>query len=132
MEWISEYQVIISSLVIIIGWFTNNEFNRRHEIAKKRLDYRLKTLHSFLPVFRSFAKSKRPFINDKELNHKLEVSFIDIQLYGEQNELSLFLSFKSALENNDSEKMTIYLNQLMELIKKEIRNELKLPAVKYI
>lgn len=131
MEFILEYQVIISSSIIIIGWFINNEFNRRHEIAKKRLDYRLKTLHSFLPVYISLTKNKYPFKEDKDLNNKLQKSFIDIQLYGQQEELSLFLNFKDALEHENTDLTTNYLNALMTLIKKEIRKELKLPSVEY-
>lgn len=29
----------------------NNALNRRHEITKKRMEYRLDALHSFLPAF---------------------------------------------------------------------------------
>lgn len=131
MEWISEYQVIISSLVIIIGWFTNNEFNRRHEIAKSRLTYRLETLHSFIPMFISLTKSNQPFQDDKHLNQKIQTAFINIQLYGEPKELNLFLKFKDALERQDNQKISKYLNELMSLIKIQLRNELKLSQMDY-
>ncbi len=59
--------ILISACLAILGWIVNNILSRRHEIAKKRLDYRLETLHSFIPVYLSLTKSQQPFIDDPEL-----------------------------------------------------------------
>ena len=62
---VKEWIMFISLLIIVIGWFINSSLNRRHEISKKRLDYRLETLQSFIPVFLSMSSSSNPFRNDK-------------------------------------------------------------------
>jgi hypothetical protein len=38
---ISNYIVIFSVIIVVAGWFVNSWLNRRHEIAKKRIDHRL-------------------------------------------------------------------------------------------
>jgi len=62
-EWI----MIVSVIIVVTGWFINSHLNRRHEISKKRLDYRLETLHSFLPVYLSITSSQQPFKDDKKI-----------------------------------------------------------------
>ena len=42
---------VCSVSIVIIGWFVNNILNRRHEISKKRMEYSLDAMPSFLPVF---------------------------------------------------------------------------------
>jgi len=41
---------LLSVSIVVLGWFVNNALNRRHEISKKRTEYRLEALKSFLPV----------------------------------------------------------------------------------
>ncbi|HIP44926.1 MAG TPA: hypothetical protein EYG93_06305 [Sulfurospirillum arcachonense] len=55
---IKEWIMIISAIIVVTGWFINSYLNRRHEISKKRLTYRLETLHSFIPVFYHFHHQK--------------------------------------------------------------------------
>jgi len=43
----TDFTLIISTLIVVIGWFVNSWLNRVHEISKKRMDYRLETLKSF-------------------------------------------------------------------------------------
>lgn len=68
---IREWIMISSATIIVVGWFVNGFLNRRHEIAKKRMEYRLETLHSFLPVFFSIQKHENPFEDDPELLENL-------------------------------------------------------------
>jgi hypothetical protein len=124
---IKEWIMIISVLIIVAGWFINNYLNRKHEISKKRLDYRLETLQSFIPVYLSISSSSKPFIDDKNLNQKIIKAGINFQLYGYQDELILFNSFKTALNNHNLDKATDSINELIKLVKSRIRSELKLP-----
>ena len=122
--------ILISACLAIIGWMVNNYFKRRHEIAKKRLEYRLEALHSFVPVYLSLSKSSNPFIDDPELNKKFNDASINFQLYGFEDEIDLLNSCQNSIMSNDGEKATNSLNELIELVKYRIRDELKLPKLK--
>lgn len=124
---IKEWIMIISVIVIVTGWFTNSYLNRRHEISKKRLDFRLETLQSFLPVFLSMSSSSKPFMDDKTLNDKIIKARVNFQIYGYQDELVLFNNFLIAIENQNTEEAATYINKLIKLIRNRIRSELKLP-----
>ncbi len=123
---IKEYVMIISAIIVVIGWFINSYLNRKHEISKKRLEYRLETLKSFLPVYKSITSSKQPFKDDKKLNEKIIDARINFQLYGNEDEINLFHKFTDAVEKNDITNATININKLIKLIRKRIRDELDL------
>jgi len=122
-EWI----MIISAIIVVTGWFINSHLNRRHEISKKRLEYRLETLHSFLPVYLSISSSSQPFNDDKKLNDKIVSARVNFQLYGYQDEIDLFQDFVIALENSDNNEVTTTVNKLIKITRGRIRGELKLP-----
>jgi hypothetical protein len=117
---------LISVTVVVIGWFVNNLFSRRHEIAKKRLEYRLEALKSFLPVWFSMQKHEAPFIADPELLTKIENSRSNIQLYGNKQEIEAMENFIKHLESGDIKNSVASINRLVILIKASIRKELKL------
>jgi hypothetical protein len=122
-----EYSIIISSTIIIIGWGVNSYFQRKHEILKKRLDFRLEMLHSFLPVFKSISSSNNPFKDDNKLNEKIIDSRIKFQLYGLKDEIDLFNLFVNSIEKADTQLATKNINELIKLIRNRIRKELNLP-----
>ena len=122
-----EYSIIISSTIIIIGWGGNSYFQRKHEILKKRLDFRLEMLHSFLPVFKSISSSNNPFKDDNKLNEKIIDSRIKFQLYGLKDEIDLFNLFVNSIEKADTQLATKNINELIKLIRNRIRKELNLP-----
>jgi len=45
---VSDCILLLSAIIVVVGWFVNSYLNRRHEIAKKRIDHRLETLKSYL------------------------------------------------------------------------------------
>lgn len=124
---VKEWIMIISALIVVTGWFINSYLNRRHEISKKRLEYRLETLHSFLPVYLSISSSLEPFKNDKKLNDKIISARVNFQLYGYEDETKLFQDFVVAIEKPDNNEATIAINKLIKLTRARIRDELKLP-----
>lgn len=124
---IADFTLIISSIIVVVGWFVNSHLNRRHEISKKRMDYRLETLHSFLPVFLSITSSSQPFIDDPDLSNKLKNAHVNFQLYANQDELIIFEEFMSAIQKQDTNNATISINELIKLIRQRLRDELKLP-----
>lgn len=124
---IADFTLIVSSFIVVTGWFVNSHLNRRHEISKKRMDYRLETLHSFLPVFLSMTSSSQPFIDDPDLSTKLKNARVNFQLYGYRDELIIFEEFVTAIEKQDTNNATICINKLIKLIRQRLRDELKLP-----
>lgn len=122
----NDYTIVISSIVVVVGWLVNNWFTRRHDVAKKRLEYRLETLHSFLPVFLSMTSSSAPFIDDKSLNDKIIQARVNFQLYGNINEINIFEEFVKAIEKQDTLEATNTINKLIGMVRRGIRAELKL------
>jgi len=118
--------MISSATIVVVGWFISGYLNRRHEVAKKRMEYRLETLHSFLPVFFSIQKNKNPFEEDPKLLAKLEKSRSNFQLYGLQDEISEFEAMVQAIESRDIEQFNSKLRQLVGLVRARIRNEIGL------
>ncbi|MFA5553381.1 MAG: hypothetical protein WCZ89_01595 [Phycisphaerae bacterium] len=127
---VADYTIIISSIIIVSGWFVNSYLGRRQEISKKRMIYRLDTLHSFLPVFLSMNSSHQPFIDDPTLNEKLKNARVNFQLYGYKDEINLFEEFVSAIEKQNTDAATTSINNLIKLVRFRLRDELKLPALK--
>ncbi|MBU2897021.1 hypothetical protein [Vibrio hepatarius] len=123
---VKDWITIFSVLIVVIGWFANNEFNRRHEIAKKRLDYRLTALKSFLPVWFVFQKHSAPFESDGQLLAKLENARTNINLYGKEDEIDAMELFISHIEKGDTSSSRKSIHTLVLLIKNRIRTELKL------
>ena len=126
---ILDFTLIISSIIVVAGWFVNGFLNRRHEISKKRMDFRLEALHSFLPVFLSMTQSSKPFIDDSTLSDKIRVARVNFQLYGYQDEIALLNKFISAIESQDTNNATIIINKLINLVRTRLRDELKLPPL---
>ena len=121
-DWI----LISSAIIVVTGWFVTSYLNRKHEIAKKRQEYRLEALHSVLPVFFSIQKYKNPFIEDMTLLENLEKARTNILLYGYKDEIELFESFVKSIEEKNIELMHENLQKLMNLVKGRIRKELGL------
>ncbi|WP_419812279.1 hypothetical protein [Bacterioplanoides sp.] len=121
-----DYIPLISVVVVVIGWFVNNILSRKHEIAKRRLEYRLGALESFLPVWFTMQKYGAPFEADPDLLKKIETARSNIQLYGKQDEIDGIERFIECLESNDVENGVKNLHKFIVLIKSRIRGELNI------
>ena len=55
---IKDYVVVLSAIIVVVGWFVNSYLNRKHEIAKKRIDHRLDALKSYISFYVKAEKSK--------------------------------------------------------------------------
>jgi len=123
---VKDWITICSVVIVVIGWFANNILSRRHEIAKKRLEYRLSALESFLPVWYVFQKYSAPFQEDPELLKKIEHARTNINLYGKQDEIDAMELFVKHVDNADTASGSKSIHTLVLLIKSRIRSELKL------
>jgi hypothetical protein len=126
---LGDYTILISSVIVVFGWFVNSYLNRRHEISKKRLDLRMEMLLSFIPVALSINESSQPFEDDPLLLDKIRSTRIKFQLYGYQDEANLLNEFVNALESGKAIKVTEKVQKLTKLVLERLRNELKLPPL---
>lgn len=121
-DWIT----IIGISVVSVGWFVNSYLNRRNEIAKKRLEYRLPTLKSFLKIWYIVQESKTGPLDLVEYQKLLTEVREDFHLYGEQDEIELFEEFikHGVGKKLDKDKTITALEALVNLVRKRIRKEL--------
>jgi hypothetical protein len=124
---IKDWITIVSVIALISGWFVNGYLNRKNEIAKKRLEYRLPTLKSFLKIWYLVQESSEtnPLDIVKYKNLIVEVRE-DFQLYGQKDEIELFEEFVEASigKNFDRTKVVDKLTKLVILVRTRIRKEL--------
>ena len=124
-DWIT----LFSATLLALGWFVNGRLNRKNEIAKTRLQYRLPTLKSFLKIWYLVPEMNDP----KQLDivkYKALLTEVreDFQLYGEKDEIELFEEFiaNGIGKNLDSVKAKNSLEKLVKLVRERIRKELEI------
>ena len=116
--------VVPALLVVIIGWFINNWLDRRHEIAKKRNDIRIKVLRSFTDL------SKKLNFKQGELNpHDVLDVQVDFLVFGYEDEIDLFDNFVTTYNLRKMEEASEHLTALTNLVRTRIRKELNLPKL---
>jgi len=120
-----DFILIASAIIVVAGWFINGILNRKHEIAKKRMEYRLEMLHSFLPIYLSLQKDGN-LINNKDLLNDLGKLRTKFYLYGKKNEIYIFEEMISAIELKDTSTAINKINELASLVQSKIRDELGL------
>ena len=119
----SDYILLLSAAIVVIGWFVNSYLNRRHEITKKRIDHRLDTLKNYISFYVEAQKSKSlDGFND------IQVSFY---LYGYDDEIELVEKITNIVttQPKNSEWLKL-MTELNILIRNRLRTELGLPEVK--
>ena len=124
---ITNWITIGSACIIAIGWFVTGYLNRRKDIAQKRLEYRLETLKSFLPVWFGIQKNT-PFFMQPGSVDLLETARSNFQLYGYKDEIEEMEKFIVSCENKNLEKANECLKKLVPLVRNRIRKELKIDA----
>jgi hypothetical protein len=128
---IRDWVTIVSVTAIVIGWFINSWLNRRNEIAKERLKYRMDTLKSIVILKSQIVEALRLASNDLSYNSshlgKLTYDTVDlINIYGENDEIELCEKFILALNNRDYIASEEILNKFIQVARVKIRKELKL------
>jgi hypothetical protein len=122
-DWIT----IASASIVAIGWFVTGYLNRLKDVAQKRLEYRLKALETFLPVWFSIQKNGAPFTQPGFLA-QLEDARSKFQLYGFEDEIKLMEQFILAIEVKNLPAANTALGKLVPLVRTRIRKELNLNA----
>ena len=113
---------IVSLLIVVAGWFINNWLNRKHEIAKKRNEYRVNTLRSFIGISKKLNFRQSEFCPDEMLNVQ-----IDFLIFGFKDEVELVNRLVDCLSNKKLEEASNILPELSSLVRDRLRKELGFP-----
>ena len=114
---------VASALIVAIGWFVTGYLNRKKDVAQKRLEYRLKTLEAFLPVWFTIQENSSPFSQPGFLA-LLTDARSKFQLYGYKDEIEQMESFIHSVEARDLPAANRALGKLVPLVRGRIREEL--------
>lgn len=125
---IHDWVTLSAVLIAVAGWFVNSFLNRRHEIAKRRMEYRLEALHSFLPAFFAISENR---VNGPELAEIITQSNTKFQLYCRKNEIDTMMRLVAACRGQDNKEYTAAVNDLVRLVREGIREELGLDKYEY-
>ena len=119
---ISDYILLISATIVVLGWFTNDLLNRRLQISLRRTDYRMSTLKNYISFYIE-AHDKRSLdgFND------IQVSFY---LYGYDDEIELVKKIADLVttQRDDGEWLKL-MRDLNVISRNRLRAELGLQKV---
>lgn len=118
-DWITVFSVVI----VVTGWFVNSFLNRRHEIAKKRMEYRFDALLSFLPVLFAIQDNRT---TDEKFYEKITSCRTKFQLYCYKKEVEEFEKIVSAIEDKNEIAYNEAVRRVARIVRDQLRKELGL------
>ena len=119
---ISDTILVVSAIIVVLGWFMNDRLNRRLQISLRRTEYRMSTLKSYISFY------------IKARNKQSLSGFDDIQvlfyLYGYDDEIELVKKIASLVTTQPTGPQWLQLmHDLNVLTRNRIREELGLQKV---
>jgi len=126
-EYMPIVAAILGGLVVALGWYRTGYLNRANNIHLKRLDYRIKALESFLPVWREIQKDDGA-LNKPGVIDMLATARESFHLYGTQGDIDLIEKFVGAIESKKLDDANEALPPLVNLVKQGVRGELQIVA----
>lgn len=133
---IKEWVPVVSVGVVVVGWIINGVLNKRHEIFKKRLDFRLKMLDSYILAaiaLERLVQCRAGVDKIEDLTQdflgKLEDAQVKIFFYGSSGEISAINEIVGFAEKNDHNNIKIKSNEFMNIIRINLRKELRMKAI---
>ncbi len=128
--------MILSVIIIVTGWFINSHLNRKHEIFKKKLDYRLMMYDSYvlaaiiLEKLLNINQTEDTGILTKEFLTNLEKAQVQIILYGSKSEIEAINEIVLLASKNKHQEMKNKSADFMLLIRNNLRSELGIKSSK--
>jgi len=126
---VRDWVTIVSVIAVISGWFINGNLNRKHEIFKKRLDYKLDMYRSYFDT----ASLLEKLIQNKSSNsvkmqtltnefiRNLEACQIKFLMFGDADEIKGICEITLLASNNKHQE----LKQKSAIFIASIRNKLR-------
>lgn len=112
--------LLITSIVVIVGWFIVHWLSSKRDQRNKRRELRVQYL---IDAWRNLAN-----VSNREDNSRLsdlESAIADIQLFGNKKQIELAQKFTQDFVNHK----TANLDELLFELRQELRQELSLKAV---
>jgi len=109
--------LLITSIVVIIGWFTVNWLSSNRDRANKRRDLRVQYL---IEAWRRLENATGR--SDDSRSADLETAIADIQLFGSPRQIELAQKFANELASRRESN----LDELLADLRQNLREELKL------
>ena len=126
-EYIPVVAAVLGGLIVAIGWFVTGKLNRSNNIDLKRLDYRIRALESFLPVWAAVEKDGAA-LGNPDVIEKLAAARQSFHLYGTTSDIALIEALVGAIEANDLPAANAALPPVVSLVKQGVRLELRVGA----
>lgn len=120
---IQQWITLVSLTVVVLGWFVNAWINRKHDISKTRLQFRMKTLEMCLD-FIFFVENTADPLGASDYGNRVEEVKKQLEFYGALTEQKYFHQLIDALEKNmpTAEVLSVF----REKVKSNTRELLKI------
>ena len=114
----SDIKIIITSVIIILGWYVAHLLTARRERINKRRDLKITYL---IEAYRKLELSANRDDQSKYRNNT-ESAIADIQLFGNKKQIELSQQFSNEIAQNSCG----HLNKLLIELRDDLRKELSL------
>lgn len=124
-DWITLGTALLSALLLILSWFVISWLNRRNEIAKERMKFRIDLLFSILNCCDKAQKlvlEKGINIKDRDFAQNLFMSLRRMVLFGSPEEISLCDSLFQKLKSG--KPLGKEFNELQNSVVQRLKHEL--------
>ena len=121
-NWSLLVPMLITTCVAIIGWWVVHRFSAVRDRANKRRDLRVQYL---IDAYRKLENASNRTESIVNYAKEFESAIADIQLFGSPEQVLLARTFALDFASNG----TAPLDPLLDSLRKDLRRELKLPAV---
>lgn len=135
---VRDWILVASVVVAVASWFANGFLNRKHEIFKKRLDYRLDMYQSFTAMAMALErimqekeqeKAKMDLLT-KAFIEGLEASHVKALIYGDEFEIEKINSIVEFAHKNEHAKMKDKMAELMNSTRQKFRSDIGLKKLR--
>ena len=121
-NWSFALQLLVTTIVVILGWFAVHWLSAQRDNDNKRRDMRIGYL---LEAYRRLdSASNRPITFDRAL--RIESACSDIQLLGTNRQIELVQACLQELANTGG----VSFSEVLDDLRRELRRQLKLEEMK--
>jgi len=119
-------------LVVVVGWIVTNYFNKRHEITKRQIEFRIDMLQSIVLVKSKLKALIWDTKNSSSVRDDLAKALEDVEfkvnLFGNTKELELMKSIRTYANKSMclDDKLATMLLELIELARNDIRKKFRM------
>ena len=114
--------LLLTSVVVIIGWFIVHWLSSKRDQGNKRRELRVQYL---IEAWRKLENSCNR--HDETWHHDLETAIADIQLFGSLEQIKLAEKFIQVFTNADNNGADA--EELLNALRHDLRKELKLESI---